>query len=60
MAEPEAPMPRLQGADYHFHVLFEPSNLRVNYQGAALRWDEAQRRAADELALIASDQRFKV
>lgn len=56
----EAPMGnRLEAADYHFHVLFETSNLRVDYQGAQARMIAAARAADDDLVLIASDRRFK-
>lgn len=53
-------MPPIQAADYSFHTLFEASNIRVDYRGAAARWAHAELLAANELVLIASDQRFKV
>jgi len=58
-AEPEAPMPGTQGADYCFHSLYEQSCIQTDYRGAATRWTAAEMTARNELALIASDTRFK-
>lgn len=59
-SEPEGPMPPLQAADYSFHVMFEPSNLAVDYRGAQARFARAAQDAANDLVLIASDTRYKV
>lgn len=58
-AEPEGPMPPMQAADYSFHVMFEKSNLDVDYRGARARMHRAAQDADNDLVLIASDQRFK-
>lgn len=52
-------MPPVQAADYHFHVLFERSNLDVDYLGARTRMFKAAQAADNDLVLIASDARFK-
>lgn len=59
-SEPEAPMPPYQAADYSFHTQYERSNIECNYRGAARIWMTAAEVAANDLVLIATDDRYRV
>lgn len=52
-------MPKPQGDEYAFHTLYERSNIATNFRRAALNWADAELTARNELALIASDTRYK-